>query len=78
MAYENGISRRDSYLFFLGLSVIIFNVQTFVFLPKDHINQDAKLSQENGKSTANEKEINNTLLEREKGSLRVNNCLYIY
>ncbi|XP_048760740.1 equilibrative nucleobase transporter 1-like [Ostrea edulis] len=66
VAYENGISRRDSYLFFLGLSVIIFNVQTFVFLPKDHINQDAKLSQENGKSTANEKEINNTLLEREK------------
>lgn len=66
VAYEHGIPLKHSYLFFCGLGVVIFNVQTFVFLPKDHVRRRACESVKPPKRSANEKEPSKALLEKEK------------
>lgn len=68
VAYEHGISRKHSYLFFCGLGIVIFNVQTFVFLPKDHVRRQPCDSQKPAKSQrpTNETDTSKALLEKEK------------
>ncbi|XP_062590867.1 equilibrative nucleobase transporter 1-like [Saccostrea cucullata] len=69
MAFENGIPRRHSYLFLCGMGFVIFNVQTFVFLPKDHIQRSACIHKKKPKRKDSDTGANNTLLEDTNNTL---------
>ncbi|XP_061167342.1 equilibrative nucleobase transporter 1-like [Saccostrea echinata] len=72
VAFENGIPRRHSYLFLCGMGIVIFNVQTFVFLPKDHIKRSSCIQQKKTKRINSDTETNDTLLETEENNNREN------